>query len=60
MDTTGAGDTFTGYLVAGLDRGMAMEAALELALKAGALMVTRHGTGDVIPTLADVQERFGA
>ena len=60
VDTTGAGDTFTGYLVAGLDRGMAMEAALELALKAGALMVTRHGTGDVIPTLADVQERFGA
>ncbi|MCB4379804.1 ribokinase, partial [Synechococcus sp. MU1644] len=28
VDTTGAGDTFTGYLVAGLDRGMPMRQAL--------------------------------
>ncbi|KAA2315437.1 ribokinase [Pseudooceanicola sediminis] len=50
VDTTGAGDTFTGYLIAGLDQGLAMEAALEMAQKAGALMVTRLGTADVIPT----------
>lgn len=59
VDTTGAGDTFTGYLVAGLDRGMGMEAAIDLALKAAALMVTRRGTADVIPDLKEIQDRFG-
>jgi len=59
VDTTGAGDTFTGYLVAGLDRGMDMDGAIDLALKAGALMVTRRGTADVIPDLKEIQDRFG-
>ena len=59
VDTTGAGDTFTGYLVAGLDRGLAMEQALKLASRAGAIMVTRHGTADVIPDLKDIEDRFG-
>ena len=55
VDTTGAGDTFTGYVLAGLDRGMPMEQAINQATKAGALMVTRHGTADVIPDLLEVQ-----
>ena len=59
VDTTGAGDTFTGYLVAALDRGLGMEAAIDLALKAGALMVMRRGTADVIPDLKEIQDRFG-
>ena len=59
VDTTGAGDTFTGVLVAGLDRGMPMEQALTLATRAGAIMVTRHGTADVIPDLKDIEDRFG-
>ena len=54
MDTTGAGDTFTGYMLAGLDAGLSVEEAAQRALVAGAIMVTRHGTADVIPTLADV------
>ncbi|MBR9761994.1 MAG: ribokinase [Rhodobacteraceae bacterium] len=49
VDTTGAGDTFTGYLVAGLEQGMDMAAAIELATRAAAVMVTRLGTADVIP-----------
>ncbi len=56
IDTTGAGDTFTGYLVAGLDRGMPMLQALSLATQAGALMVTRVGTADVIPDLKDIED----
>ncbi|WP_299152683.1 ribokinase [uncultured Tateyamaria sp.] len=56
VDTTGAGDTFTGYLVAGLDRGMPMQQALKLATQAGAIMVTRHGTADVIPDLKDIED----
>ena len=55
VDTTGAGDTFTGYVLAGLDAGMAIEDAMALASKAGALMVTRHGTADVIPTIQEVE-----
>ena len=55
VDTTGAGDTFTGYVLAGLDRGMPMAQAIDQATKAGALMVMRHGTADVIPDLSEVQ-----
>ncbi|MBT8410391.1 MAG: ribokinase, partial [Octadecabacter sp.] len=55
VDTTGAGDTFTGYVLAGLDRGMPMEQAMQMASKAAALMVMRYGTADVIPDLAEVQ-----
>lgn len=55
VDTTGAGDTFTGFLLAGLDRGMPMAQAISQAGIAAALMVTRHGTADVIPDLLDVQ-----
>lgn len=60
VDTTGAGDTFTGYLVAGLDRGMDMDAAIDLALKAASLMVARRGTADVIPDLKEIQDQYGA
>ncbi len=56
VDTTGAGDTFTGYVLAGLDRGLPVEQAVQLAIKASALMVTRKGTADVIPDLLDVEE----
>ncbi len=60
VDTTGAGDTFTGYLAAGLDRGVPMRDAIDLAMRAGALMVTRQGTADVIPDLREIQDHsFG-
>ena len=56
VDTTGAGDTFTGFLVAGLDRGLPMEQAISLGQQAGAIMVTRRGTADVIPDLKDIED----
>ncbi len=56
VDTTGAGDTFTGYVLAGMDRGMPMAQAISQANRAAALMVTRHGTADVIPDLKEVRE----
>ncbi len=55
VDTTGAGDTFAGYVVGGLDLGMPMGQAIDQAMRAAALMVTRKGTSDVIPDLAEVQ-----
>lgn len=59
VDTTGAGDTFTGYVLGGLDQGMPMAQAIAMAIKAGALMVTRQGTADVIPDLAEVRDFSG-
>ncbi|UWQ79290.1 ribokinase [Leisingera sp. S132] len=55
VDTTGAGDTFTGYVLSGLDLGLTVAEAMAQASRAGALMVTRRGTADVIPTLEEVQ-----
>ena len=59
VDTTGAGDTFTGYLAAGLDRGLNVQQSTMLAMRAAALMVSRHGTSDVIPDLKDIENKFG-
>ena len=55
VDTTGAGDTFAGYLAAGFHEGMGPEAAMQFAGRAAALKVTRHGTADAIPTRAEVE-----
>ncbi len=57
VDTTGAGDTFLGYLLAGLDGGMAVEQALRRAAAAAALQVTRPGAADAIPA-ADAVDAF--
>lgn len=54
VDTTAAGDTFAGYLVAGLAEGMSPPEALRLAAAASALKVTRAGTAAAIPTRAEV------
>jgi ribokinase len=53
VDTTGAGDTFTGYVLALLDEGRPMPEAIALATRAAALKVTRPGAADAIPTLAE-------
>ncbi|WP_439104694.1 ribokinase [Celeribacter marinus] len=54
VDTTAAGDTFIGYVAAGLDNGMSIREAMEWATRAAALKVTRKGTADAIPTAEDV------
>lgn len=55
VDTTGAGDTFTGYVLAGLARGESVERSLALAAKASAITVTRPGAASAIPYLAEVE-----
>lgn len=54
VDTTGAGDTFAGFVAAGLDAGLDAKAAMERASAAAALKVTKRGTADAIPPLPDV------
>ena len=48
VDTTSAGDTFIGYLFAGLLEGMELKAAMELAGRASAITVSRAGAADSI------------
>ena len=57
VDTTAAGDTFTGFLLAALARGEAAEKALKTASAAAALAVSRPGATPSIPT-ADETEAF--
>lgn len=49
VDTTGAGDTFTGYFLAGVVRGEEIERCLQRGIEASALCVTRKGAADSIP-----------
>lgn len=50
MDTTGAGDTFCGALVARLAEGCPLQNAVRYAVAAGALSVRRQGAASSIPT----------
>lgn len=55
VDTTGAGDTFAGYVAAALDAGERLEPAMRRAAKASAISVTREGAAPSIPTRAEVE-----
>lgn len=55
VDTTAAGDTFCGVLVAALGNGLRMPEALRQANAAGALACTRLGAQSSIPTHAELQ-----
>lgn len=50
VDTTAAGDTFSGFFVAGIAAGESVEQALEEATKAAAISVSRMGASVSIPT----------
>lgn len=50
VDTTGAGDTFVGYLAAGLAEGVRLREAVERATVAGSLSTETAGVHDAIPT----------
>ena len=54
VDTVGAGDTFCGYLAAGLAAGDTIERAATRAAAAASLACTRPGAQPSIPYLADV------
>lgn len=54
VDTTAAGDAFSGYLGASLASGMDIDAAIARAMAAGALAVTKYGASPSLPTAAEV------
>ena len=56
VDTTAAGDTFTGYFLAGLMDGMPIPEILKMSAKASSIAVTRKGAVQSIPMRAEVME----
>ena len=56
VDTTAAGDTFTGYFLAGLLDGMEIPEILKMSAKASSIAVTRNGAVQSIPFRNEVME----
>ena len=56
VDTTAAGDTFTGYFLAGLAEGLPMPEILRRSAMASAIAVTREGAVPSSPYRAEVLE----
>lgn len=54
IDTTGAGDCFTGVLAASLDRNLPLAQALHRANHAAALQCTRPGTQSALPKTTEI------
>ena len=54
VDTTGAGDTFTGYFLCRILEGGTLEEAMSMASVAGALAVTRPGAAASVPSRTEV------
>ena len=54
VDTTAAGDTFTGYFVAGMAQGQEYGDILKISSCASAIAVSRHGAAPSIPERAEV------
>ena len=55
IDTTAAGDTFTGYYLMAALSGLGAKRALEVASAASGLAVTRMGAADSIPTIGELR-----
>ena len=54
VDTTAAGDTFTGYFLASLCRGVTPQDSMDIASRASAITVSRMGASSSIPYLKEV------
>ena len=58
VDTTGAGDTFTGYFIVGIARGEKIEKILRAACCAAAISITREGAAPSIPYMNEVAQQI--
>ena len=54
VDTTAAGDTFTGYFIASMIEGLSIPEGLKLAARASSITVTRPGATDSIPLRSEL------
>lgn len=53
IDTTAAGDTFTGFFLGGLEKGMMVTESINLGMKAAALCIQKKGAANSIPYFKD-------
>lgn len=60
IDTTGAGDTFSGVLAARVAAGDHLREAVDFAVTAGSISVSSPGARDGMPRLADIQTVRGS
>ena len=56
VDTTAAGDTFTGYFIASVLEGMPVEKGMQMAAKAASIAVSRKGAAVSVPYRKEVEE----
>ena len=54
VDTTGAGDTYTGFFIGGLMQELPLQECMKRASMAAALSVMKPGAAASIPTIGDV------
>ena len=59
VDTTAAGDTFTGYFIAAVIEGRSIQEALRMAAKASSIAVSRPGATPSIPRADEVKKELG-
>lgn len=59
VDSTAAGDTFTGYFIAGMLEKLSIPESLKMAAKASALTVSKAGAVNSIPKKTEVLSFFG-
>jgi 5-dehydro-2-deoxygluconokinase len=55
LNVLGAGDAFASGLIAGLRRGWPLDRAVRLGNATGAIVVTRHGCANFMPTMTEVE-----
>ena len=60
VDTTAAGDTFTGYFIGGISRGQDMENVLKYASAAAAISVSKEGAAPSIPAYDFVENNIAS
>ena len=58
VDTTGAGDTFTGYFFTSIFSGKTPKQALLIASCASSIAISRKGAAPSIPTMSEVLEKL--
>jgi 5-dehydro-2-deoxygluconokinase len=56
LNVLGAGDAFASGLIAGLRRGWPLDRAVRLGNATGAIVVTRHGCANFMPTMEEVEQ----
>ena len=56
LNVLGAGDAFASGLICGMRKGLTLDRAVRMGNAVGAIVVTRHGCANFMPTMPEVEE----